>query len=281
MNENSFSIKDTLWAAWREYAEKRRVQNLRLLALACFATLGVFCMLWSTSGDDREYTFRNLTGTLSAAVALLYLGYWAVSCFSASMMLDQLTTREKRLGFFMAPVGVREKYWGQWLFYVVGFTLMYIVIALVALTLGSLLARIAFPSMFDYEMTETSLVGSIVNEMFPSRLPFRRLTTILLLFLAPIANSSFFVAGSAYFGRHSFVKTLIGMWAFQMVLGMVFGVSALIFFRIAPGFEIFSANHTFSNGLESAIPWLVMAAMLAISGFNWWAGSYRLRETDI
>lgn len=267
-NSDSFSLKNALLACGYEFSERRRTQLLRGGALLGILTLVVFTIIFTTGHKEfaRHSASDNEELTLFVGF-FIYLGFTIGSTISASMMLSRLGNKASRITYLMTPLSSTEKFVGQWLFYVVGFTLLYVVAAAVALGISAALIKIIyevniFDSLFLYQALHVARHEvSFINAV------------ILLVILIPFAEASYYVAGSAFFPRYTFLKTLLATYVIQVIGNFIF----------IPGLTLLDFMHK-ELPLGHGVNYLIYFAnimLVTITLFNWWIAARRFRETDV
>lgn len=91
-------------------------------------------------------------------------------------------------------------------------------------------------------------------------------------------DSSFYVAGSAFFGKYAFIKTTVALWVLQTAVSMIIWIPVLI---LGVRDMLIGVDYTMGDGFYNAALILCIIGMIVLVGFNWWFGYYRLKETDI
>lgn len=248
--------------------ENRRTLLLRAaLVTGALICIAVLALPFSHYGDwpDYDYKLRDLG-------PMYYFAGIVLACLGASLMMDDLKTRQGRIRLLMQPSPMAEKYIARWLIYVAAFIIFYFVAVAIADAVRVSLASIFYP---DYKTCH--IFHAMTNDSQNTREllgPQEHRATLLQAITAIyFVIQSFFVLGSTVWYRNSFIKTFI-----------VFGVITAAYFAcIIPTGEYLWADKIWpeDSWIVDHIKEVMLTAAAAATIFNWSIGCLRMHETDV
>lgn len=182
-------------------------------------------------------------------------------CLFASMMGDDITSKNRRIATLMLPASMLEKYAAQWL--------KYVIICPVVFYIGWILMDLLATGVITMIWHNPEVPILTFTEIASANI---ELPELILLYLC---TQSVFILGAAFWPRFSCIKTMIAMW----VIGMVeAGILWLVVFR--PLF--YSGQYKYY--MQDEVPindTFVTVIVIAVTLFNWILPYFRFKETDV
>lgn len=254
-----------------EFRERRRLQLLRGGVLFGALLLICFFVSWISSADRSMVTDTNAfgftSGFLILTMAVAWTFYIGISV-SASLMFGALSSSRKRIAYFMVPLSQNEKYAGQLLFYYFGFPVIFLICLLLAMACNDVISRLVWDISL-FEMIDLCVIFNWFKAYISQSALILTATA-----LYPFLYASFFVVGSVFFTRHTFLIILLIM----TVVGWIAGNAAMaVFYMMTPLFE----EWTLSESSLIYLPSLAIIFELIVIFFNLAIAGRRLREIDI
>lgn len=268
--------------ARREIMSRRRIQLLRVGVMLLVLIAAVMVTLWfcylenrleiqSAGGPTAEIVRDASRQAGSALMVVFYLLFGLFAMLSASSMFPELADKQRRIQFMMTPESTADKFFGRFAVYVLLFTVVFLVCAVIALLLGVFLGRMAYAPVFDimqFDNPVRRIIG--VDKIHLVVWPL----TMLL-----IAYVSFFVTGSVAFPKLTFIKTYALLVVVQIFMQTLVPMAGLFFF-----------SGSILKLAEDIAPKPWAMEMLSVTGclllglltlFNWCMGYIWLRNTDV
>lgn len=248
----------------REFTTRRRLHMMRLGVLFGVLTIVYFIIALTACSNALDRDVDDLTKASNCAQAfsaVTFIGLLGGLSVSASLMLSELSDKARRLSYLMIPVGMTEKFVGQTVFYVFGY-----ILAFSACTIGATAVAGASVKMF-YGFFDFGILDGF--SPLDGAFGFRGLRFMLFL----LSMASFYVAGAAFFPRYTFFKTMLAIYALQLIFStfLLTTVPLLGFYSLS-----------FRAGIPSGLlKWSCDLLMAVVIVFNCWIGCRRFKETDI
>lgn len=254
-----------------EFRERRRLQLLRGGVLFGALLLICFIISWISSSDRSLVTKMNdfgfANGFLILSMAMAWAFYLGISV-SSSLMFGSLSSSRKRTAYFMVPLSQSEKYAGQLMFYYFGFPVVFLLCLLLAMACNDIISRLVWDISL-FKMIDPCAIFKWIKDYFSES---ALILTAAALY--PFLYASFFVVGSVFFTRHTFLKMLVVM----TVAGWIGGSAVMaVIYMISPFFH----EWTLSESSIIYMPALAIFFELIVIIFNLAIAGRRLHEIDI
>ncbi|MCM1484020.1 MAG: hypothetical protein NC043_06770 [Muribaculaceae bacterium] len=228
------------------------------------------CYTYEYYNPDRELDpqWDDLLGTF-----MIMFGVF--TCIGASMMMNWMDTRGKRLNTLMVPATQLEKYVARWILYVPVVAILFTVLFLIGDTLRVYTLDFALEHMSELKVCREpkSILGMI--DLFMDAPEKERSGNIIVLTgLGLVALQSLFVLGSCIWPKNSFIKTATAVGLSGAVIAVIMVVLTNCMFDFY--------EYTYPRQDEVAT-WFTAykAGFVALILFDYALGYYRFREAEI
>ncbi|WP_289685803.1 hypothetical protein [Paramuribaculum intestinale] len=267
-NTDRFSAARTLSLTALYISENRRKLLLRTaLLLGVMICIAVINIPYSYSWEWPQKDFQ-----LNELLGFYYFGGLILSCLGASLMMEDIRSKEGRIRLLMHPTPIAETFLSRWLIYVIAFPVIFLLsvaladairVGIASITLPGYNAEFIFKPIFIDNDDSTSLLG-----------PHRFRTTFVASFIyIYFFIQSLFVLGSTIWTRSSFLKTFIVFGA----LTAIYLISAIMIGENLMRDKIWPEQLWIKDNFEEVMFATATAAIL----FNWTLGCIRLHELDV
>lgn len=207
---NNFSISRFSYLIRKELVEHWKAHTLQLVAI--FAGLLIFS-LWTSytiysdfanhlTYTDSYYTYCTLHHSdpqWAMQGRLFYIALFAFGCYSASLITNDLRRVGKRISVLTTPVTPLENWLSRWTIYTILFLIMFLITFIVSDYLRVLIYKLLYPSLSNILLP----CGFHQCHDFFIKVPTRIFNFLFLYMFV----QSFYVMGSSFFPRQSFLKT--------------------------------------------------------------------------
>lgn len=290
----TLSLKRLYMFTARHWFENRKLYGLFFLAIT------VFMMGW--------FVFYILVGNPYLFVAgsqltVYFAGLFISGCLSAAFLFRDLSSRQKKISYYMIPAAALEKvlcalFYGVLLFFIGYSTIFYVTDFFAVKIANSAVADMmnskslnAMQWRQQFGINAGMAPARPVNVFAPSTGEFVFYPgDTPLLFGAFFPMQSAFILGSLYFAKNSLFKTIVVLLGLFMLF---FIIEARVIMPMFPGqsetlntFTIIRAFNTAGDAKTYALPFWIgeVAGFLvkfAITPVMWVAIYYRLKENEI
>jgi len=217
----------------KHWSENRKKYSLSLAAMA-----GLL-FLWNivaVLADRRAPSMQLQMNTY-------FFGLFVVGCLYASMMFSDLGSKTRGLNYLVVPASTLEKllcslFYAVLVFFVC-YTALFYVLDIITVKAGN---AVAYSRWLKQHATGTTFSSTPVANVFSGR--DQRMgdqDPILYIYLAYFLLQSIFLAGSVYFARFSFIKTVIAAVLAGIIITFV--IAKVIMPILPPG--------SYHNGISS------------------------------
>ncbi len=245
-------------------------ENFRQLAMTVGVVFGIMLFFGLTINKNLN-DFDHFSGTGTA----LWLMLFAIMSFAmivvGSKTFSSMSTKPKRIVAMMVPASKSEKF--------VSLLLIYNVIMPIAIVVSALLVDVLTSLFFAHKPFFVEFAGSM-GELFDSikreDYGFEVMAGIIALVVGSLLSSlSIYTLGSALWPKKSFIKTFCVLFAFQMIIPMVFpGNLTLHFIEWLRDFD-------FENINLHLLAWGGIALVYVFDGFIYWLAWRCYRSTQV
>ena len=267
-NTDRFSAARTLSLTALYISENRRKLLLRTaLLLGVMICIAVINIPYSYSWEWPQKDFQ-----LNELLGFYYFGGLILSCLGASLMMEDIRSKEGRIRLLMHPTPIAETFLSRWLIYVIAFPVIFLLsvaladairVGIASITLPGYNAEFIFRPIFIDNENTRSVLGP----------PHYRTTFVASFIYIYFFIQSLFVLGSTIWTRSSFLKTFIefgALTAIYMICAMMTG-EYLMYGKIWP-------EHLW---IKDHFKEIMFAMATAAILFNWTLGCIRLHELDV
>jgi len=251
------------------WAENRRPLFLLLLAVGSFLSIWMGVYL----------AFRNpILFSERFQIAYYFLGLFLSGCLSANFLFADLRDKSKSINFLLLPASAFEKFFTTILFgvvvYLVGYTMIFYITEPIFVKLCNAMTGSHWTIFNVFRMDE-------YEDPFFDNKPG-------LLYFLYFALHALFVAGSLYFGKYSFFKTMIVLlflWIILVFLPFPVIAGALPVGRFngaLTAFEVidFNGNRLVEMPVWFSLSFKIFSTYLVTIGL-WTASYFLLKEKQI
>ena len=203
---------------WWKLVTLHWIENRKRYLLALLAMAGAL-LVW--------FSFMVLMDVrqgleMKVQIVTYYVGLFLIGCLYGSMLFADLGHRTQSIQYLSVPASQFEKwlcalFFGVFLFFV-AYTLIFY---LVDIPMVGLSNKVHALYMQKHHLTVTDDIASIYSIFSLENLPMQESkSNVLLLFY--FALQAAFILGSIYFGRYSFLKTIVSLLLFLLVCMLYF-----------------------------------------------------------
>lgn len=218
-NKSSFSPGRWWMLVTLHWAENRKRYLLALPAIAGVLFLW-YCFLLVV---DRDASLG-----ISYQFSTYYVGLYVIGCLYGSMLFADLGHKARSIQYLSVPASQFEKmlcslFFGVLLFFIVYTLLFYLVDIPMVVLANRLHHQITPHAYFPSGSNPFPVYNLITREGAP--IPEKEFNAFLLIYFA---LQSFFILGSIYFARYSFIKTIVSLLLIFLVyiLFLIKGVNS-------------------------------------------------------
>lgn len=255
-----------------------------LLSLAAIAGLLVVWFLFAFLMDN----YRPMEGEMQ--VVTYYVGLFLTGCLYASQLFAPLSIKQKGINYLLTPASHFEKFLSALLFgvliYFVCYTMVFYLVDWLIVHFTNSISR---PQSMVYYLPEMEQLqrGRVVNVFYREYNTEYGLRTQEYYYagIAYFTVQSVFIAGSVWFRRLSFIKTLMAVLVFAAFL--VFWVTKVLLPGLpagsfSPWFSEYSFFSTNMVRLPAWIPIVLKILILySVPPLFWTLTYFRLKEKEI
>lgn len=256
-NNNFFSMRRFCQVCSKEINENWKQNLLRASAVYGLLMVAVLLASLMTFQDDAMVIYTEKLEQMESVIFSFGLSFGGA--LAASLMMEPLKSKTGRLSMLMLPATPFEQFICRWLFYTLGFVLLYVVLFCLADWTRVLVYLIAAPDATGLQHVSLSALATVGTN------------NPLYLSVANYAFfQSFFVLGSVVWPKHSFLKTFVSLIGILVVYSIVVG-------QVMPSFD-----HTQLKSLDWDKFFTVSTVVLSVLAlFNWTLAYFRFKEWEI
>lgn len=229
-------------------------QKSFLISLASLAGTLLTISLLNTYTNNGFFSLDSIVQT--GLVTIFIAGY-----IMSSMAFKELNTPAKGQFYLLLPAKSIEKVTAAWLLTAIGYS----IVALLSLSLISGLASLVNHLIFKSQL-------NMLNPFTP---------TILKYMAGYVVTQSVFLFGAVYFRKNNFLKTVLGMFVVNVIMGAWMALLVWIFF--AQGNQ-YIGPETFADPIrmEAIVRWGSQIAFWGIlMPFFFTLSYYTLKEREV
>ncbi|WP_029906816.1 hypothetical protein [Prevotella sp. 10(H)] len=274
MND-TFNIKRFCLLLQKDIQESWKKYMMRVLTI--FGVLAIF-LTWDSymalgqaveNGRIPEYLNRELLTFVS-------LFFFIFGCISASLSMEPINSKTKRLSYLMNPSSSFEKFFSRWLIFTIGYIVAYVVLFFMADAVRVLICSVMFPSLDVAFIDLNKLIGDKdYNHVFNDSLKFAQLVCVFFFF------QSLFILGSTFWPKNAFIKSFsAGTIVFIAFLFICWITISIVFKDGMEGFGNALNNGSFrgnSGDKEKGVMYIFAFFALV----NWIIAFFRFKESEV
>jgi len=264
-----FSFNRWLLLVKQHWAENRKRYILSTLAFAGLLIMWFFFVFVVDKNAPASRQMQKITYFI-----LLIAG----GCFYASQFFKDLGSKSKAINYFLLPASILEKFLCSLLYTVVIFFIVYTAVFYVVDILMVNAANAFHPA---YQNTSKA----VVQNVFSNANPIGGSAYLFALFFALQAA---YLLGSVFFERYSFVKTLISLFVFFLLIFLLetFLTRSLfpdgVFHRGITSYRVSNEEQEYLVELPLSIHQILTWLMLVgFPPFFWIVTYFRMKEKEV
>lgn len=247
--------------------------NKKSLILKLLVMYGTLIVMTLFAGWNNMYFYRQTSPghdvTWIHLFPMLVMLVLAFGCLAASVMFEDLKSKESRISMLMTPATTLEKYLSRWILYIVGFPILFIIGFYLADAVRCVVFRILIPD-------NTSIALFNINSYFDKINMPERFHPILFCVFILLSIQSFFVLGSVVWQPLSFFKTFGSLFILMQVyvLSSIWLTDSLMEPGMFYGMEKSDDNLTLV--ILGFYSFMILTCLI-----NWTLAYFRLKEAEI
>lgn len=273
IKNNFISFKRLTLLYKKDFIENWKTMLLRFVMLYAIMAI-IFTFMGLSELESRtKHNFSPWYGGIYYLRPAIFL-FWGFGCLFASLMMEKMKNKTKRIAYLMTPATNFEKFFSRFLPVVI----VFIIAFFLAFKLADY-TRIAILSMRYPEFNITAinisqgLCSQNLDSMTHNWMELTALFSIYLFF------QSLFILGSTLWYKNPFIKTL----ATGMVITLLFYVvDALLVNSLFNESQLFSAGDYCGEIIEK---WITRRNLILffsfLTLFNWVISYFRFKDSEI
>jgi hypothetical protein len=273
IKNNFISFKRFALLYKKDFIENWKTMLLRFVMLYAIMAI-IFTFMGLSELESRtKHNFSPWYGGIYYLRPAIFL-FWGFGCLFASLMMEKMKNKTKRIAYLMTPATNFEKFFSRFLPVVI----VFIIAFFLAFKLADY-TRIAILSMRYPEFNITAinisqgLCSQNLDSMTHNWMELTALFSIYLFF------QSLFILGSTLWYKNPFIKTL----ATGIVITLLFyAVDALLVNSLFNESQLFSAGDYCGEIIEK---WITRRNLILffsfLTLFNWVISYFRFKDSEI
>lgn len=281
----NFNFHRVISVLKRDLIENKKTNLYRLFG--CYAMLCVFFILNSSAmnidsvydyGHTAEFFYQRFCNNVLGVVIFFWI---LLSEYAASLIMENMSTKEKRISYLMLPATMLEKFVSRGIYVVFSV----IVVFAISLPLAEITRLITVP-IFDLPQEFKKFCLFDVAKMFIDQhkeplivggIPYSYTLYMFTYFMTYVWIHSLFILGGSFFYTRAFIKTLAIMFSIAIIAGL------LLANIIDSSFINFIGNISSDLSRTSANTVLCITGLvlIALTVLNWWLGYYLFCKSQI
>jgi hypothetical protein len=274
---NTFDINRFVLLLRKDIQENWKKYLIRILTIYGALTLVTTWNAYLTY-SELEQGFNRLEYLNRDLIVFTAFVFFIFGCISASMAMEPINSKTKRLVYLMNPSSSFEKYFSRWLIMTIGYMAVFFVLFWLSDATRVLICSIRFPDVDVQFIHFDKLIGnndSDYNYVFHSISQFR--FSIALFVFA----QSLFILGSTFWPKNSLVKTFsAGIIIFITFLLVCWSVISLLFENGMDNFGNALQQRTFGVEDSTIVGYLTILCFI-FALINWILAFFRFRESEV
>lgn len=272
MKNDIFSFKRFGLLFTKDIQENWKKYLMRILTI--YGVLTIVFIFSSWDSHRNEYTSSYYIDLIRISV-FFFLGF---GCISASMMMDVIDNKTKRISYLMNPSSVFEKYILRWLIVTVGFIIFFFAAFYLADLTRFIFCSIKYP---DLNVGFTHLTYLIDNSEYPMRHSlFDDVSVLTTAITVYFLMQSVFVLGTTFWPKGSFIKTFSASIIIVVLFVLVCRGVILLAFGDFNDFDwALSDTKLTKDKMRIINPMSVICMFFAI--VNWVLAFFRFKEWEV
>ena len=272
---NTFDINRFILLLRKDIQENWKKYLIRILTIYGVVTLVI---TWNThiTYNEHEKFGKTLEYLNNDLIIFSLMIFFIFGCISASMIMEPINSKTKRLVYLMNPSSSFEKYFSRWVFFTIGYILIFLVLFFLSDATRVLITSIRFPDTeVPFLHFDKFLGNNEYNYVFhnTTRLAF----SVTLFFFI----QSLFILGATFWPKNALVKTFSAGTIITVTFLLVcWCIIALLFENGMDSFGKALQQKTFGIQDITIIKYLtVLGAIFTV--VNWVLAFFRFKESEV
>jgi len=273
IKNNFISFKRLTLLYKKDFIENWKTMLLRFVMLYAIMAI-IFTFMGLSELESRtKHNFSPWYGGIYYLRPAIFL-FWGFGCLFASLMMEKMKNKTKRIAYLMTPATNFEKFFSRFLPVVI----VFIIAFFLAFKLADY-TRIAILSMRypEFNITAVNISQGLCSQNLDSMT--HNWMELTALFSVYLFFQSLFILGSTLWYKNPFIKTL----ATGIVITLLFyAVDALLVNSLFNESQLFSAGDYCGEIIEK---WITRRNLILffsfLTLFNWVISYFRFKDSEI
>ncbi|WP_321517929.1 hypothetical protein [uncultured Bacteroides sp.] len=256
--------------------KKDFIENWKTMLLRFVMLYAIMAIIFSFIGLSE---FKSRTNYNPSSVVTNYLIpatflFWGFGCLFASLMMEKMKNKTKRIAYLMTPATNFEKFFSRFLPVVVVFIIAFVVAFKLADYTKIAILSIRYPEFNIAAVNITQgLCSQMPDAMTHNWMEFTALFSVYLFF------QSLFILGSTLWYKNPFIKTLATGITITLLFFAVDGLLVNSFFNES---QLFSVGDYFGKLMDKwATKQNIILFFSLLTLFNWVISYFRFKDSEI
>ena len=273
IKNNFISFKRLTLLYKKDFIENWKTMLLRFVMLYAIMAI-IFTFMGLSELESRtKHNFSPWYGGIYYLRPAIFL-FWGFGCLFASLMMEKMKDKTKRIAYLMTPATNFEKFFSRFLPAVVVFIIAFFVAFKLADYTRIAILSIRYP---EFNITAVNITQGLCSQnpdaMTHNWIEFTALFSVYLFF------QSLFILGSTLWYKNPFIKTLATGIAITLLF---YAVDALLVNSLFNESQLFSVGDYCREIIEK---WTTRRNIIflfsVLTLFNWVISYFRFKDSEI
>ncbi len=273
IKNNFISIKRLTLLYKKDFIENWKTMLLRFVMLYAIMAI-IFSFIGLSEFKSRtNYNYNPSNGDNNYLIPATFI-FWGFGCLFASLMMEKMKDKTKRIAYLMTPATNFEKFFSRFLPAVVVFIIAFFVAFKLADYTRIAILSIRYP---EFNITAVNITQGLCSQnpgaMTDNWMEFTALFSVYLFF------QSLFILGSTLWYKNPFIKTLATGIAITLLF---YAVDALLVNSLFNESQLFSVGDYCREIIEK---WTTRRNIIflfsVLTLFNWVISYFRFKDSEI
>lgn len=273
IKNNFICIKRFTLLYKKDFIENWKTMLLRFVMLYAIMAI-IFSFIGLSEFKSRtNYNYNPSNGDNNYLIPATFI-FWGFGCLFASLMMEKMKDKTKRIAYLMTPATNFEKFFSRFLPAVVVFIIAFFVAFKLADYTRIAILSIRYP---EFNITAVNITQGLCSQnpgaMTDNWMEFTALFSVYLFF------QSLFILGSTLWYKNPFIKTLATGIAITLLF---YAVDALLVNSLFNESQLFSVGDYCREIIEK---WTTRRNIIflfsVLTLFNWVISYFRFKDSEI
>jgi len=273
IKNNFICIKRFTLLYKKDFIENWKTMLLRFVMLYAIMAI-IFSFIGLSEFKSRtNYNYNPSNGDNNYLIPATFI-FWGFGCLFASLMMEKMKDKTKRIAYLMTPATNFEKFFSRFLPAVVVFIIAFFVAFKLADYTRIAILSIRYP---EFNITAVNITQGLCSQnpgaMTDNWMEFTALFSVYLFF------QSLFILGSTLWYKNPFIKTLATGIAITLLF---YAVDALLVNSLFNESQLFSVGDYCRGIIEK---WTTRRNIIflfsVLTLFNWVISYFRFKDSEI